>query len=101
MSALRRENKWTLKSSERRPLQKPIKAFGYPTLIGLRRAADIALIPLPLILFVGRWLRLIFLAFLEARPLKIRKGPHGPSVEIQEEYRSLHEAQPFTQFLRR
>lgn len=100
MNATMRAKKWQ-KPKERQPLLRLVLASTDMTRVGVRRAADVAIFLLSILTEAGRWLRWVAGALCEYRPLRIRQAPEKAARELYQEYRSLHEAQPLTQFLRR
>lgn len=98
MNATMRTKNWQ-KPKEPQPLLKLVMASTDVTRMGFRRAADVAIFLLLTVVMAGRWIRRAMTAVLAQQPLRISKAP-GVSIEVFEEYRSLHEAQPLTPFLR-
>lgn len=100
MNATMRAKKWQ-KPKERQPLLRLVLASTDMTRVGVRRAADVAIFLLPIMTEAGRWLRRVAGALIGHQPLRIREAPGKAPREVHEVYRSLHQAQPLTQFLRR
>lgn len=56
--------------------------------------------------FIGRdrvshFLAILLNVFFGSNRMVLKKGPHGETAELFEEYRNLHESNPLSPFLRR
>lgn len=66
------------------------------TIAGIKRAAQLFHLLLPLLMSAGRGFGMIGRFLLVPSGLVVRKGPHGEAVELHEEYPQILESQAFT-----